>query len=157
MDLSEVPVDEVLPENLIDDSVDSSKSTFQRVADMARKEKLTVRQMYERYGGARGQRTVIGTPTQIADQMEEWFLAGAVDGFLIQPAVLPTGLDEFAETVIPELQRRGLFRTEYEGSTLREISAFTGRWGATPARASAALVLIVFDVLGSALLPGAFR
>jgi alkanesulfonate monooxygenase len=120
VDLSEVPVDEVLPENLIDDSVDSSKSTFQRVADMARKEKLTVRQMYERYGGARGQRTVIGTPAQIADQMEEWFLAGAVDGFLIQPAVLPTGLDEFAATVIPELQRRGLFRTEYEGSTLRE-------------------------------------
>ncbi|MDJ0389122.1 LLM class flavin-dependent oxidoreductase [Roseomonas sp. E05] len=120
IDLSNVPVDEPLPERLIDDSVEASKSTFQRVADMARKEKLTVRQMYERYGGARGQRTVIGTPVQIADQMEEWFRTGAVDGFLIQPAVLPSGLDEFAATVVPELQRRGLFRTEYEGRTLRE-------------------------------------
>jgi alkanesulfonate monooxygenase len=120
VDLSGVDVDAPLPDDLINDGTDSSRSTFQRVADMARKERLTVRQMYERYGGARGQRTVIGTPLQIADQMEEWFLAGAVDGFLIQPAVLPTGLDEFAGTVIPELQRRGLFRTEYEGPTLRD-------------------------------------
>ncbi|MDB5370555.1 MAG: alkanesulfonate monooxygenase [Roseomonas sp.] len=120
IDLSGVAVDEPLPESLIPASVDGSQSSFQRVADMARKEKLTVRQMYERYGGARGQRTVIGTPAQIADQMEEWFLREGVDGFLIQPALLPTGLDEFAATVIPELQRRGLFRTEYEGRTLRE-------------------------------------
>jgi alkanesulfonate monooxygenase SsuD/methylene tetrahydromethanopterin reductase-like flavin-dependent oxidoreductase (luciferase family) len=76
--------------------------------------------MYQKYGAARGQRTVAGTPIQIADQMERWFFNRAVDGYLIQPPVLPKGLDEFIEHVIPELQNRGIFRTEYEGRTLRE-------------------------------------
>jgi FMN-dependent oxidoreductase (nitrilotriacetate monooxygenase family) len=84
------------------------------------REKLTVRQMYEKYGSARGQRTVVGTADDIADQMERWFVNRAVDGYLIQPPHLPAGLDEFIEHVIPRLQERGLFRTEYEGSTLRE-------------------------------------
>ena len=84
------------------------------------KDKLTVRQMYQKYGAARGQRTVAGTPSQIVDQMEKSFVNLAVDGYLIQPPVLPKGLDEFVELVIPELQNRGLFRTEYEGETLRE-------------------------------------
>ena len=57
---------------------------------------------------------------QITDHMAEWFLAFGVDGFLIQPAYLPGGLDDFVDLVIPELQQRGLFRTEYEGTTLRE-------------------------------------
>jgi alkanesulfonate monooxygenase len=70
-----------------------------------------------RYAGARGNRTVKGTPSQIADQMEEWFLNEAIDGFLIQP---PYALDEFIATVIPELQRRGVHRGEYQGRTLRE-------------------------------------
>ena len=70
--------------------------------------------------GARGQRTVKGTAEQIADEMEAWFNAYAVDGFLVQPAVLPSDLDDFCRMVIPELQHRGLFRTDYEGTTLRE-------------------------------------
>jgi alkanesulfonate monooxygenase len=81
---------------------------------------MTLRQMYQSYAGARGQRTVKGSAQRIADEMEHWFRARAVDGFLVQPSVLPTGLDDFCEMVIPELQRRGLFRTEYEGTTLRE-------------------------------------
>jgi alkanesulfonate monooxygenase SsuD/methylene tetrahydromethanopterin reductase-like flavin-dependent oxidoreductase (luciferase family) len=87
---------------------------------MARVEGLTIRQIYMRYAGARGNRTVRGTPQQIADQMEQWFLGGVIDGFLIQPPYLPGGLDEFVATVIPELQRRGLFRRSYSGRTLRE-------------------------------------
>ena len=73
-----------------------------------------------RYAGARGNRTVTGTPQKIADEMESWFLGGAIDGFLIQPPTLPGGLDEFVATVIPELQRREIFRRNYSGRTLRE-------------------------------------
>jgi len=97
-----------------------SKAHYKQVMDMARVEGLTIRQIYMRYAGARGNRTVKGTPQQIADQMEEWFRKECVDGFLIQPPYLPEGLNEFAATVIPELQRRGLFRREYQGRTLRE-------------------------------------
>jgi alkanesulfonate monooxygenase len=63
---------------------------------------------------------VIGTPMKIADTMEEWFTTGAADGFNIQPPYMPDGAEDFVNLVIPELQRRGLFRTEYEGTTLRE-------------------------------------
>ena len=69
---------------------------------------------------ARGHRVALGTAADIADALEEWYRGGAADGFNIMPQVLPAGLNEFAELVIPELQRRGLFRTDYEGRTLRE-------------------------------------
>ena len=87
---------------------------------MARIEGLPIRQIYMRYAGARGNRTVKGTAGKIADEMEDWFLKEAIDGFLIQPPYLPGGLDEFVATVIPELQRRGIFRRSYSGRTLRE-------------------------------------
>ncbi|MCU1345779.1 MAG: ssuD, partial [Acidimicrobiia bacterium] len=70
--------------------------------------------------GGRGHRVFAGTPVQVADQIEEWFEAGAADGFNIMPPLLPQGLDAFVDLVVPELQRRGLFRTEYTGTTLRE-------------------------------------
>ena len=63
---------------------------------------------------------MVGTPEQIADAMQEWFDNGAADGFNIMPPVLPTGLTDFVDQVVPILQQRGLFRTEYEGRTLRE-------------------------------------
>ena len=63
---------------------------------------------------------VCGTPRQVVDAMEEWFQTGAADGFNVLPPVLPASLDDFVELVVPELQRRGLYRTRYEGSTLRE-------------------------------------
>lgn len=90
------------------------------VLDMAKKEGLTIRQTYERAVGARGHRIVIGTPQEIADNMEAWVKAGAADGFNIMPPMFPASLVDFVEMVIPELQRRGLFRKEYEGTTLRE-------------------------------------
>jgi FMN-dependent oxidoreductase (nitrilotriacetate monooxygenase family) len=120
MDLSDAPIDEELPYDRVPVDTNGSKSTLQRIVEMAKKEKMTIRQLYQRYGGARGQQTLIGTPEQIADHMEEWFVKGGVDGFLIQPAVSPVGLTDFVDNVVPELQRRGVFRTEYEGATLRE-------------------------------------
>ena len=71
-------------------------------------------------GGGRGHRTFSGTPEQVADTLEEWADSGAADGFNVMPPVLPASLHDFVELVVPELQRRGLFRTAYEGTTLRE-------------------------------------
>ena len=87
---------------------------------MARRENLTIRQIALRVAGARGKAVVRGSPQQIADIMEEWFVNEACDGFNIMPPYLPGALNDFVDLVVPELQRRGLFRTEYEGKTLRE-------------------------------------
>ena len=141
-DLSPFPVDGPLPYDQIPQETNASKSTLQRVIDMAKRDNLTIRELYLRYAGARGQRTIKGSPQQIADQMEEWFLNEGVDGFLIQPAYLPGGLDDFVALVIPELQRRGLFRTEYEGRTLRENLGLLrpeSRYGATHAESATAV------------------
>src|SRR5690606_23787892 len=81
---------------------------------------LTLRQLYLSLATARGHRTYVGTPEQVADALEDWFVNGAADGFNIMPPVLPTGLTDFVEQVVPILQKRGLYRTEYEGATLRE-------------------------------------
>jgi alkanesulfonate monooxygenase len=70
--------------------------------------------------GGRGHLQILGTPSHIADILQEWFETGAADGFNIMPPLLPGGLQDFVELVIPELQRRGLFRMQYEGRTLRE-------------------------------------
>jgi N-acetyl-S-(2-succino)cysteine monooxygenase len=90
------------------------------MVELARREKLTIRQLYKRVYGQRGHRVVIGTPAEIADALETWYRAGAADGFNILPLTFPRGLLDFVDLVIPELQRRGLFRKEYEGKTLRE-------------------------------------
>ncbi|MEC5387495.1 LLM class flavin-dependent oxidoreductase [Uliginosibacterium sp. H3] len=90
------------------------------VLTLAKREGFTVRQLYEYLAGARGHWVVVGTPQKIADEMQSWFENGAADGFNVMPPVLPESLNDFVELVVPELQRRGLFRTEYEGKTLRE-------------------------------------
>jgi alkanesulfonate monooxygenase SsuD/methylene tetrahydromethanopterin reductase-like flavin-dependent oxidoreductase (luciferase family) len=83
------------------------------------------RPYYTGAAGAGFQQAMIGTPASIADQLEDWFVSGAVDGFNIMPPCLPGSLDDFVNLVVPELQRRGLFRTEYEGATLRENLGLT--------------------------------
>ena len=103
------------------------------LASMARRDNLTIRQLYMHMAGGRGHMQIVGSPTQVADLLEEWFTAGAADGFNIMPPVLPSALEDFVELVIPELQRRGLFRTHYEGRTLREKLGLP-----TPRRVSAA-------------------
>jgi len=97
----------------------ASQSGRERVIELANREKLTVRQLAQRVGGFSGL-AFVGTPVMIADQMEEWFISEACDGFNVMFPYLPGGLDDFVDRVVPELQRRGLFRREYEGKTLRE-------------------------------------
>ena len=97
----------------------ASKSGRQRLVDVAARDKLTVRQLAQRVGGYGGL-SFVGTPKTIADQMEEWLMSRGSDGFNIMFPFLPQGLDDFVDKVVPELQSRGIFRTEYEGKTLRE-------------------------------------
>jgi FMN-dependent oxidoreductase (nitrilotriacetate monooxygenase family) len=115
-DASKFDPDGPLPE--IPES-NASKSGRQRAIDLARREHLTVRQLAQRLGGYSGL-AIVGTPKSIADEMEEWLASEASDGFTIMFPYLPGGLDDVVERVVPELQRRGLFRREYEGKTLRE-------------------------------------
>jgi alkanesulfonate monooxygenase SsuD/methylene tetrahydromethanopterin reductase-like flavin-dependent oxidoreductase (luciferase family) len=86
---------------------------------LARREKLTVRQLAQIAGGYGGL-SMVGTATEIADTMQAWLEGEACDGFNVMFPTVPAGLDDFVALVVPELQRRGLFRTEYEGKTLRE-------------------------------------
>ena len=97
----------------------ASRSGRERIVELAQREKLTVRQLAQRVGGYGGL-AFVGTPATIANQMEEWLLTEACDGFNVMFPYLPAGLDDFVDLVVPELQRRGLFRREYEGATLRE-------------------------------------
>jgi FMN-dependent oxidoreductase (nitrilotriacetate monooxygenase family) len=98
----------------------SSHSTFDYVTGLAKRDKLTMRQIAQVVAGARAKLVIKGTPKQVADMMEQWYVEEAADGFNIMPPYLPGALDDFVELVIPELQRRGLFRTEYTGRTLRD-------------------------------------
>ena len=114
-------LDAELPHDLPgEDAIEGHKSRYSLIVALARRERLTVRQLLGRLGGGRGHRTFAGTPEQVADAIELWWQNGAADGFNIMPPVLPSGLDAFVDQVVPLLQRRGLFRTEYEGRTLRE-------------------------------------
>ena len=97
----------------------ASKSGRERAIALARRENLTVRQLAQRFGGYAGL-SFVGTPKTIADEMEQWLVEDGCDGFNIMFPYLPAGLDDFVDRVVPELQRRGIFRREYEGRTLRE-------------------------------------
>ena len=98
---------------------EASQSARARMIEMARSDGLTIRQLASQAGSYAGL-AFVGTPTTIADGMEEWLMGNACDGFNIMFPYLPAGLDDFVDRVVPELQRRGLFRTDYEGRTLRE-------------------------------------
>jgi len=119
VDLSGCSPGRPLPDDILEAGLRHGRSEGRVVVAMAR-EGLTFREVYQRFGSARGQNSIVGTPDMVADHMERWFREKAVDGFLIQPSVLPVDLDAFVDTVIPILQDRRLFRTEYEGSTLRQ-------------------------------------
>lgn len=122
-DLSDLPLDEPIPRERLPKSANFQKMQFASILKMIDEENLTLRQLYQRY--ERGRKTVAGTPKRIADVMEEWFTMGAADGFMMQFATLPDGLTDFVNLVVPELQRRGLFRTAYSGSTLRDHLGLT--------------------------------
>jgi FMN-dependent oxidoreductase (nitrilotriacetate monooxygenase family) len=135
IELTEDDLDKPLPRIERPEGFNGHQSRFDLVVDLARRDNLTVRQLLARLAGGRGHRVFAGTPEQVADQLEEWFTSGAADGFNIMPPYLPDGLADFVDHVVPELQRRGLFRTEYEAGTLRS------RYGAAePGPASGAEV-----------------
>jgi alkanesulfonate monooxygenase len=96
------------------------RSRAQIFYDLAQRKGYTIRQLYTAIAAGNGHRQAIGTAVQIADQMEEWFAAEAADGFNVLATHMPAGLADFVDHVVPELQRRGLYRTAYEGRTLRE-------------------------------------
>jgi alkanesulfonate monooxygenase len=97
----------------------ASKSQRQRVLDLAQRENLTIRQLAQKAGSYAGL-AFVGTPQTIADEMEQWLVEEGSDGFNVMFPWLPGGFDDFVDKVVPELQRRGIFRTEYEGRTLRD-------------------------------------
>ncbi|MER9756038.1 LLM class flavin-dependent oxidoreductase [Mesorhizobium sp. M0166] len=116
-DLARYPIDGPLPELPASEGMQSRQAL---VIEQSRRNKLSIRQLARHFAGARGHWRVVGTPAQIADELEARFEGGAADGFNVMPSYFPGELDAFATLVVPELQRRGLFRKDYEGSTLRD-------------------------------------
>lgn len=119
IDLTHHALDAALPPLPSIEQIQGNKSRYQLVKDLAESESLSVRQLIGLLGGGRGHRTFAGTPEQIADELQAWFERGAADGFNVMPPYLPGGLTEFVDQVVPILQERGLFRTEYTATTLR--------------------------------------
>jgi FMN-dependent oxidoreductase (nitrilotriacetate monooxygenase family) len=116
-DVSAYPLDGPLPDL---PEPENGKGRWRQLTALARRENLTIRQLFLRFNAVRGHRVVLGTAVDVADQIQDWFERGAADGFNLIPPLLPSSLDDFVDLVVPELQRRGIFRTEYEGTTLRE-------------------------------------
>lgn len=118
LDLSGYDLDGPLPKDI--PPTNGNRSRQQLIIELAERENLTIRELYLRIAGSRGHRIIFGSPSQIADQLIEWVENDAADGFNLMPPYFPGGFTDFIDLVIPELQKRGVFRTEYEGNTLRE-------------------------------------
>lgn len=116
-DISGYPLDGPLPD--LPDS-DQIKSRAKLLTAMARRDNLTIRELYHLVASARGHWMICGTPERIADELESWFTGYGADGFNVMPPYFPGGLDDFVDRVVPILQERGLFRRDYEGTMLRE-------------------------------------
>lgn len=127
VDLSTFPLDERLPEV----EVPGVAGHYHEVREITEREGLTLRQLGKQYGG-RYEGNFIGTADEVADGLQDWFEDGAADGFTLQVPYQPGGFESFTRQVVPQLQKRGIFRTEYEGSTLRENLGLTrpasGEW-----------------------------
>ncbi len=117
VDLSKFDLDAPLPDIPVNDARVSSVESYIAIS---RREGLTLRQMAMRSAAAKHHWTLVGSVKQIADELESWFVEGAADGFNILPSDAPGAINSLVDKLVPELQRRGLFRTEYEGKTLRE-------------------------------------
>ena len=117
-DISGYPLDGPVPD--FPEKTERGQAFSKTLLDMARREKMTLRDLYNVTAAARGHWVIYGTPKRIADKFEEWFTGGMADGFVIMPAYFPGAFDDFVDLVVPELQRRGLFRRDYSGPTLRD-------------------------------------
>ena len=117
IDLGKFDPDGPLPPLPVTEGMKSRPELIRQIAD---ENNFTIRQLYQWVATARGHFTVVGSAEQVADTLQAWFENEAADGFNVLPPWLPGGLDDFIELVVPILQKRGLFRTQYEGKTLRE-------------------------------------
>ena len=116
-DLSGYPLDGPLPDL---PETENGKGRFRQLVELAQRENLTIRQLVLRFSVSRGHLQAIGSVKTVADLVEQWFVERGADGFNIVPPFLPGGFEDFTRLVVPELQRRGIFRKEYEGRTYRE-------------------------------------
>ena len=116
-DISGYPLDAPVPDF---PQTDRGQAFSKALFEMARREKMTLRDLYNITAAARGHWVICGTPKKIADILEEWFTGGMADGFVVMPAYFPGAFDDFVDRVVPELQRRGLYRRDYERTTLRD-------------------------------------
>ncbi|MCS0495526.1 LLM class flavin-dependent oxidoreductase [Ancylobacter sp. MQZ15Z-1] len=137
VDFSGLDLDQPVPASRIDSNSNASKAIFGVAEQLLRQEGMTLRQMISRWA-AQGSHTLFkGSPKQVVDQMEEWFSTGAADGFMVMHPVMPHDLTDFVELVVPELQRRGLYREDYSGTMLRDhlgLARPASRYAAPPAR-----------------------
>jgi N-acetyl-S-(2-succino)cysteine monooxygenase len=117
-DISGYPLDGPIPD--FPEPTERGRAFSNTLLEMARREKMTLRDLYNVTAAARGHWVIYGTPQRIADIFEEWFTAELADGFIVMPAYFPGAFEDFVELVVPELQRRDLFRKNYSGSTLRD-------------------------------------
>lgn len=117
VDLRKYPLDEPLPDI---PQTEGNQSRQTLALEMARRENMTLRQLASWFAGTRGHWMPIGTAEHIVDQMEECFDRYGADGFNVMPITLPGELKDFTSLVVPEMQRRGRFRVDYEGPTLRD-------------------------------------
>jgi len=117
MDLSDCSIDGPIPDR---PSPRSEMGTFKNIVNMAKRENLSIRQVYSRLAGSHGKLCLTGSAVQIADTMQDWFENNACDGFILQPSYMPGDLDHIARVLIPELQNRKLCREAYDGTTLRD-------------------------------------
>lgn len=119
-DLSKLPLDEPLPDNWSALGADGFQSAVEGLDKLVREEKLTLRQLALKNAAKNSRNPFVGTPEKIADTIQEWFEAEAVDGFIVGSGpIVPEGIHDFVDHVVPILQRRGLFREDYEADTLR--------------------------------------
>ncbi|NUU60086.1 LLM class flavin-dependent oxidoreductase [Paenibacillus agri] len=124
IDFSGYPLDEPFPELPDRSGGNAYQSFYQMVQKVVNNQTVTLRELLEKHWVGHGQLNIAGTPKQIADTMEEWFISGAADGFTVMPELASGGAEAFLDLVVPELQRRGLFPTSYTGHTLRENLGF---------------------------------
>ncbi|CAH1688997.1 hypothetical protein CHELA1G11_20386 [Hyphomicrobiales bacterium] len=117
MDLSQYPLDGPMPDLT---ETNAGKGRLKNLTELAKRENMSIRQLYQHAAGSRGHWVLRGTPTYIADVLEQWIKEEAADGFVVIPPYLPGTIDSFVELVVPELQRRGIYRNAYEGNTLRD-------------------------------------
>jgi len=135
VDVSGYPLDGPLPDNL--QAAENGKGRFQQLVEFARRENLTIRELVLRFSVAKGHVQVVGSTKHVADHIEQWFVERGADGFNVVPPLLLDGFEDFTRLVVPELQKRGIFHKDYEGSSYREnlgLSRPANPQAAVPAR-----------------------